>query len=505
MSAIFTTFLDSLTIFSQPMLFVYMILGMYFGMYAGAMPGISTTMAITLMVSVTYNVDTYPALAALMGCYVAGVYGGSRSAVLLNIPGTPASVATAFDGYPLAKQGKAAKALGVTAIQSVIGGIIGAVALFLAAPIITKFALLFAARDYFLLALMGILLLATLSGGSMAKCAFGGFLGLLIGCIGMDGSTAVHRFTFGNIRLMSGISTVAVMLGMFGISEVLMQTRDMSKVEVIKQDVSRIIPTFKDAFGYMKVTLESSAIGTIVGALPGTGGAIAALIAYDRAKKSVKNPEVPFGEGAIEGLCASESANNAAVGGALIPMLTLGIPGDQVTALLLASLTMHGVVTGPTLMTNGSGLFGVIVGLCLIANIFLLPISLTGIKSFAKIVEVPKEILLPIIIVLSVVGSYSATRNLFDVYFMIGCGLLGYFMKLHGFSTGTVALGIILSSLIELNFRKAWVISKGNIADFFQQIFTHPLSLVLFLLVILMVVRPGKIINKMKQKKHNQV
>ena len=501
MSTILNTLATGLTVFSQPMVIVYMAVGVLFGMYGGAMPGISATMAISLMVSFTYNWEMGPALGMIIGCYVGAVYGGSRSAILLNVPGTPSALATTFDGYPLAMKGKAAKALGVTAIQSVIGGIIGSIFLIVAAPLITNFALMFAPRDYFLLAFMGIVLLCSMAGGSFFKGLFAGFLGILVGCIGMDSSPAVQRFTFGNIYLMSGISSVAIIIGTFGLSESLIQMRDFRQVTVRKQDVSRIIPTLKDAFGYMRITLESSLIGVFIGALPGTGGNIAALIAYERAKKSTKNPEVPFGEGAIEGLVAPESANNAAVGGAVVPMLTLGIPGDSATALILAALSAHGVVAGPLLMSDSSGVFGIIVMLVLLANIVLLPVSMTGIKIFAKIAEVPKEILLPAIIVLTFIGSYATRKNMMDVYFMVGFGLAGYFLKMHGFSTGPLVLGLILSSLLELNFRRAWTAARSDFATFFAQIFKSPLSVVLLIVTILIFASQFGLLKKLRRKK----
>lgn len=504
MNTILNTITTGLSIFAQPMTLLYTLGGLLFGMYAGAMPGISATIAISLMVSFTYNWNVYPAIAVAIGCYVGAVYGGSRAAILLNVPGTPAAIATAWDGYPLAQQGKAAKALGITAVQSVIGGVIGAVFLIIAAPLITKFALLFAPRDYFLLAFMGILLLVSMSGGSFTKGLFSGLMGMFVGAIGMDSSTAIQRFTFDNIYLMSGISSIAIIIGMFGLSESLLQMRDLRSVEVRKQDVSRILPTKKDAFGYLRVTIESSIIGVFVGALPGTGGNIAALISYDRAKHTVKNPAVPFGEGAIEGLVASESSNNAAVGGAVIPMLTLGIPGDSATALLLACLSAHGVVAGPMLIEDSSGIFGKIVMLTLLANILLLPVSLTGIKIFAKIVEVPKQILLPMIIVLTVVGSYATKKNMMDVYFMLGFGLLGYFMKLHGFQTGPLVLGLILSQLLELNLRRSISAAHNSFGVLAGQVFTNPLSLILLVVVIMVFLSQFKVINKVKSKIKNK-
>jgi len=498
MSTIIETFTSGLLVFTQPELLLYILGGLLFGMYAGAMPGISATMAISLIVSLSYNWPIYSALAVALGCYVGAVYGGSRSAILLNVPGTPAAIATAFDGYPLAKQGKAAKALGITAIQSVIGGIIGSIFLLVAAPLITRFALMFASRDYFLLALMGIMLLVSMSGGSFTKGMFSGFLGMFIGVIGMDSSTATQRFTFDNIYLMNGISSVAIIIGIFGLSESLVQMRDFRKVTVRKQDLSRVIPSFHDAFGYLRVTIESSLIGVFVGALPGTGGNIAALISYDRAKKSTKNPAVPFGEGAIEGLVASESSNNAAVGGAIIPMLTLGIPGDSATALLLACMTAHGVVTGPTLINSQDGIFGIIVMLVLLANIFLLPVSLTGIKIFSKIVEVPKQILLPLIIVLATVGSFAAKKNIMDVYFMTGFGVFGYFLSIHKFKTGPLVLGMILSQLLELNLRRSLVGAFGSVWTLLGQMVSSPISAILTLVVVLVMLGQFGILKKLK-------
>ena len=499
METILFTLQSGLTVFTHPIMLLYVAGGLIFGVYAGAMPGISATMAISLMVSFTYNWGVEASLGVAIGCYVGAVYGGSRSAILLNVPGTPAAIATAFDGYPLAQQGKAAKALGITAIQSVIGGLIGAIFLIVAAPLITSFALLFAPRDYFLLALMGILLLCSMSGGSFTKGVFSGLLGMLVGCIGMDSTTAVQRFTFDSIYLMSGVSSVAIIIGMFGLSESLCQMRDFRAAEVRKQDVSRILPTFKDAFGYMRITIESSLIGVFIGALPGTGGNIAALLSYDRAKKSCKHPTAPFGEGALEGLVASESSNNAAVGGAVIPMLTLGIPGDSATALLLACLSAHGVVAGPLLIEDESGIFGTIVMLVLVANILLLPASLTGIKIFAKIVEVPKQILLPIIVVLTVVGSYAARKNMMDVYFMAGFGILGYFLKIHGFKTGPLVLGLILSQLLEQNLRRAMTAAHLHAYEFFGQILASPLSLILALVTVLVFASQFGLLAKLKK------
>jgi len=491
--------------FQDPKLLLLICVGVFLGIYVGAIPGLSTTMAVSLLISFTYAWEVLPALALMLGVHVGGWYGGSRSAILLNIPGTPAALPTTFDGYPLAKKGKAATALTVTVVQSVIGGLLGCLVLIFATPLVSKFALQFAPRDYFLLGLAGLLLVGGLSGKSFAKSVFCGVLGLLVGTFGMDTATGMGRFTFGSLYLMSGINYIVAMIGLFGLSEALIQIRDIGAVPIIQQKIGKLMPKWKDVVKYFPLTIQTSLIGVVVGALPGTGGDIAALFAYDYAKRTVKNPEVPFGEGAIEGLVAPESANNAAVPGAYIPLLTLGIPGDTVTAIVIGSLYIHGINPGPTLMTEEPSILGIIVGGMLVANIVLLFLGMTGIRAFAKIAEIPKGILMPLIIILSVVGSYSINNSIIDVYWMLGFGVLGYLMRRHDFPVGPMVLGIILSSLIEKNLRRSISLSEGNVFNFFLQIFSSPLSTVLFVAIVLMVfvqTRPGKyVLGKMKQRK----
>lgn len=490
------------TLFLQPELLLYLAGGLFFGMYAGAIPGISVTMAASLAISFSFGWSPMPAIATILGVHIGGVYGGSRSAILLNVPGTPAAIATSFDGYPMAKKGEAGHALTVTAVQSVVGGLIGALVLVLATPLLIKFALLFAPRDYFMLAMLGIFLLSSLTGDSFVKGMFCGVLGMFLGCVGMDTMTAVNRFTFGNVNLMSGITSIAIMIGTFGMSESLFQVRDLRNVTVRKQKLDRMRPSIKEVVKYFPLTLRCSLIGAFVGALPGTGGDIAAIICYDHAKRSVKHPEVPFGEGAIEGLVAPESANNAAVGGAYVPMLALGIPGDSVAAIIISALLIHGITPGPTLVNSQPQMFYMIIACIIVGNIILLPVALTGIKVFAKIAETPKEILLPVIIVLTVIGSYAANNNVFDVYVMVIAGILGYFLKRHDFPVGPIILGFILSNLLELNLRRTIAMCYGSVSELFGQIFTSPLSIVLFLILagMLAMQTPLKRVLKRKEK-----
>lgn len=470
--------------FTQINLILYIAVGVFLGIYIGAIPGLSVTMAVSLLISFTYTWDVLPALAIMVGIYNGGVYGGSRSAILLNIPGAPAAVATSFDGYPLARLGEAGRAMGLSTTQSVIGGFFGYFLLALASPIVSKLAINFAPRDYFLLAIMGLFLVGSLSRGSLLKALITAGLGVLIGLIGMDPETAQARLTFGSYGLLGGISFVVVMIGLFGLSEGLYQLQ--FKIEPVKQKIDKIIPDFKLILKNLPLALRCSAIGTLIGALPGTGGDIAALIAYDHAKRTVKKPSRPFGEGAWEGIVAPESANNAAIGGAFIPMMTLGIPGDSVTAILIGALVIHGLRPGPMLMREQPQFFWVVVGCLFLANIFLYIFGMTGIRIFSKVVEVPKAIIIPIVIVLSVIGSYSINNNVYDIYWMIAFGILGYFMKMYDYPVATMVLGVILSPIIDSNFRRAVAMEHGSIVGFVGGMFTHPITLVLLLFMVTM-------------------
>jgi putative tricarboxylic transport membrane protein len=460
--------------------------GTFAGIYIGAIPGLSVTMAVSILISFTFSWEVYPALALMIGIFMGGVYGGSRTAILLNIPGAPAAIATGLDGYPMAKKGQAGEAIGITTVMSFFGGCVGIIVLAVAAPLVSDFALRFQPRDYMLLAVLGILLVGSLSGESLIKGVFAGALGILIGTVGLDPLTIADRFTFGFGELRGGISFVAVMIGMFGISEALVQLHDVNK-EAVRQQISRIAPSWSVIRKYLPLSLRSSGIGVVIGALPGTGGDIAALMAYDHAKRSTKNPEVPFGEGAREGLVAPETANNAAVGGAFIPMITLGIPGDAVTAIMIGALFIHGLNPGPMLMIDKPDMFWFIVGSLTLANVFMLIFGLTGIRFFVKVVELPRTILIPLIILLSIVGAYAVNSSLVDVYWMLGFGVLGYFMKLYGFQLGPVILGVILSRLLDDNWRRAIISEQESLAMLLKGIVTSPLSLALLLSIIAIV------------------
>ncbi len=458
-------------------------LGTFAGIYIGAIPGLSVTMAVSILISFTFKWDVNHALALISGIYLGGVYGGSRSAILLNIPGAPSAIATGLDGFPMAKRGEAGQAIGLTTVISVYGGFVGILALAVAAPMVSDLALMFGPREYLLLALWGILLVGSLSGESLSKGIFSGALGALIACVGLDPMTGENRLTFGSLQLSAGISYIAAMIGFFGVAEVIAQVHELH-LKAVRQKVDKIIPSWALVRKHLPLATRTSAIGVVVGALPGAGGDIAALMAYDHAKRTVKNPSHPFGEGAHEGLVAPESANNAAVGGAYVPMLTLGIPGDAVTAVIIGALYIHGLKPGPMLMVETPHLFWFIVGSLVLANLFLLVFGLTGIRIFAKIVETPKPILLPLILVLSAVGAYAINNNPVDVYWMLGFGLLGYLLKMYGFQVGPVILGMILGPIMDRSYRQAMMSTGNDVGLFLTEFVTTPLSLVLLLCVV---------------------
>nr|WP_245584748.1 tripartite tricarboxylate transporter permease [Salipiger mucosus] len=476
-----------LTVFTQPQLLLLVGLGTFLGVYIGAIPGLSVTMAVSILISFTFSWDVYPAISLMVGIYMGGVYGGSRTAILLNIPGAPSAIATAMDGYPMAQRGEAGEAIGVTTVMSFFGGLVGVAVLALAAPFVAEFALTFQPRDYMLLAVLGILLVGSLSSGSLVKGIFAGAFGIAIGAVGRDPLTFAERFTFDLQIMEGGISFIAVMIGMFGISEALLQLHHVG-TDAIRQQIDRIVPSWGTVRKYLPLSLQTSSIGVIIGALPGTGGDIAALMAYDHAKRVTKKPTRPFGTGAMEGLVAPETANNAAVGGAFVPMMTLGIPGDAVTAIIIGALFIHGLNPGPMLMVDQPDMFWFIVGALLTANMFILICGLTGIKLFTKIVEMPRSVLIPLIMLLSVVGAYAVNNSVTDVYWMLGFGVFGYFMRHYGYPLGPVILGVILSRLLDDNWRRAIISEREDLGRFFEGIFTSPLSLVLFVAVVLIFV-----------------
>lgn len=463
---------------TDPNLFLLTALGTFAGIYIGAIPGLSVTMAVSILISFTFSWEVNEALSLMAGVFMGGVYGGSRTAILLNIPGAPSALVTALDGYPLAQKGDAGRAIGLSTVMSFIGGLVGIVVLMIAAPLISEFTLAFAPRDYFLLAAIGLLLVGSLAAESLAKGIFCGALGVLLGMVGLDPLTAEERFTFNTLELTGGVPYIAAMIGFFGMAEILTQLHHLD-VKPVRQNLDKILPSLSLVKKHLPLSLRTSFIGVFVGALPGTGGDIASLLAYDHAKRTVKSPSAPFGEGAEEGLIAAETANNAAVGGAYIPMLTLGMPGDAVTAVMIGALFIHGIQPGPLMLTETPHLFWFTVGNLTLANLFVLIFGLTGISIFSRIVQCPKGILIPLIFVLCIVGTYAIQNSVIDVYWMFGCGLFGYFLKRYGYQVAPIILGIILGPLMDVSFRRAALSVQNDIGMLAMEFVTNPITLVL--------------------------
>ncbi len=471
------------TIFSPANLFLLAV-GTLGGILVGAIPGLSGGMALALLASFTYAWGIEQALALMVGAWVGVVYGGSWSAILLNMPGAPSAIATTFDGYPLARQGKAGTAIGLATAMSFIGGLCGLFVLAIAAPPIKNIALRFGSHEYFVLVLVGLTLVGSLAGKHLSRGIVSASLGVIFGLVGMDFVYGFGRFTFSNPYLIGGIHFIPILIGLFCISEVLFQLGSFDAKQSI-QNIGRVIPELKMVLKNIPLTIRSSLMGIFCGTIPGLGADLAALLSYEQAKQTVKRPSAEFGKGAYEGVIAAESANNACVGGTLIPMLTLGVPGDVSTAIMMGVMLMHGLRPGPLLMVEASEFYWLILFTMIAANFFMLIYGLTLVNLCARVVMVRKEILFPLIIVLAVVGSYTVEYNPIHMIFMLFFGILGYLMKLYSFPVGAMVLGVILAPLLDMSFRRAIVISGNSFSQFLTDLFTRPISLILLIILFL--------------------
>ena len=460
-------------------------LGSVAGLFVGAIPGLSVSMATALLVSITYTWETTDALAMIMGVYVVGVFSGAVSAILINIPGAPSSVVTTLDGYPMARKGQAFKALYYATIYSFIGSVFGLVALALLAGPISAIAIQFRPMDYFLLALFGLVTVGSVTTKHYTKGLIAAALGLIVSFIGLDPLLGTPRLVFGVKELRAGISTVPALVGLFGFAEVLSVVYNGHMKQTVEH-MEQTHVSLREVLGHWKLSLYASSIGMLVGALPGAGGPVAAFISYNEAKRLVKRPETPFGEGAVEGIVASESSNNACIGGALIPMLTLAVPGDAVTAIILSVFYVHGLKPGPMFIRESAASFHAILLAGFIACFALLALGLFVAPRISKIIAVPKNILLPIVTVLCVVGSFACNNRLFDVIVMFIFGLIGFLMRLRGYPQAPMVLALVLGKTMDSNFRRAMslaAVAKNPIAS----LFGYPITLILLACTVLVV------------------
>lgn len=478
-------FLTGLANIFYPKMILLIFGGTLLGIIVGALPGLSATMGVAILLPVTYYLPADQGINLLLGIYIGGIYGGSIAAILLNIPGCPASLMTTLDGYPMSNRGEGGRAIGIATVSSFFGGLIGVLALIFMGPVLAGAALGFGPAEYAMLAFFGLSAIVIVAARSMVKGFIGVMIGLLLATVGMDPVVSVQRFTYGSIELMSGISYIPVVIGLFGLAEVMTQALDMRTMETIKQKVGQVIPNGSDFRKILRNFFHPSWIGTLIGALPGAGGSIASIISYNRAIQASKEPD-SFGTGVPEGIIASETANNASIGGAMVPLLTLGIPGSAVTAVLLGAMMMHNITPGPMLFVqNGELVYTVFAGLIL-ANVAMLILGLMAAKVSPKIVNLPKSALLPTITVLCAVGAFSINNSIFDVGITLVCGLVGFFLRELGVSSGPIILGLILGPIAEVNFRGALEISGGSLAIFV----TKPISLTILILTIILMVFP---------------
>jgi putative tricarboxylic transport membrane protein len=458
---------QSIARFSGPETIAYALLASLVGVVMGALPGLTATMSLALVTTLTIKLPPSQALLILICTYVGSIYGGSRSAILLNIPGTPASAASCLDGYALARQGMAGRAMGIATTGSVMGTLIGMFFLATLTPVLGGLALKFGAYEFFWLAFFGVIIAGTLTGDDPLKGWIAGIAGLFIATIGQEPQYGYERFAWGVRDLAGGIQLVPALVGAFGFAELLTAMRErQAPVKISAFDT--VIPKVRDVLQYWRTILRSGLIGTGVGIVPGVGEDVAAWSSYAAAKRASKEKE-KFGKGSIEGLMAAETGDNACVPGAVIPVLTLAIPGSAPAAVLMAAMIIHGVKPGPLIMVENPEFVYDVVTMMLFATIGILIFGLVLTKALVQVLRVPQHLITPIVFVLCTVGGFAIAGRLFDVYVMLAFGLIGFFLRHHGYPMAPLVLGIVLGDLMEKNLRRALILSDGDLSPFFTR------------------------------------
>lgn len=465
----------------DPRAILYLLVGTFSGLIIGTLPGLTATMAVAILTPLTFWLSPNEGLAMLIGVWNSAIFSGGISAILINTPGTPASIASTFDGFALTKKGMAGLALGINVVFSFIGGILGVVALILVGFPLARFALSFGPAEYFTLAIFGLSTMVAVSGKSILKGMISGFIGFSIALVGLDPIFGSERFTFGRMELLSGISFVPVMIGLFGIGEVLSQiftkSRTTSADAQTVTQIKRVIPTFKEVKDLTPVALLSSLIGVVIGVIPGAGADIAGLVAWDQSRRIAKRPE-EYGKGSLEGLAASTTANNACLGGALTTMMALGLPGDAVTAILIGAFIIYGVQPGPIMFRDHASFVYMVITLMMLANVAFLAVGFFFSKVLTKFLSLPQSFIWSTIIILSLVGSYAINNSAFDLMIVFLSGVLGFLFRLLDVPLGPIVLALILGPMAEANMRRALILSGGSFTTFF----TRPISLILLIL-----------------------
>jgi len=469
----------------QPMNLFYCFLGVLIGTLVGVLPGLGPVAAMSLLLPATFHTTPVASIIMLSGIYYGAMYGGSTTSILVNIPGEAASVMTCLDGYQMARQGRAGPALGISAFGSFIAGTVGILGLMLIAPPLVDFALKFGPPEYFSLMVLGLMVLTFLTSASMVRALMMAAFGLIVGTIGLDNISGLARFTFNIPELLDGVGLVPVVMGLFGISEVLLNIELKIKQEVFTTKVKGLLPTLEDWARSIWAILRGTVVGFFLGILPGGGAVIASFVSYAIEKRVSRHPE-DFGKGAIEGVAAPESANNSAAQGAFIPLLTLGIPSNVVMAMLLGALIIHGVTPGPLLLSQHPELFWGVVASMYIGNAMLLALNLPLIGMWVQLLKVPYSILFPVIILFCLIGSYSIANSATDVAIMLIFGVIGYLMKKLSFEAAPMVLAFVLGPMLETALRQALIKSRGSFSIFF----TRPISAVCLIIAIALMVIP---------------
>ena len=497
---------SGLSVVFAPKMFILIIFAVFLGTLFGALPGVSATMAVTLGIPFTYKMDAVSAIAFLVAIYCASITGGGMTAILFKIPGVPSSAPTTYDGYPMAQRGEAGKALGVQLIASAIGGMFAAVCMLIFSPQLTQAALSFGPSELFAISFMGLSILTSLEEGNVCRTIISGLLGLLLACIGLDPLLGVPRLTFGTRFLTSGIEMIPVMIGFFAVTEVLKQTNKPSKLKAVtgkdcKEDMSAKMPTLKEMWSLKGVIARCSILGTVIGILPGAGATIASFLCYSEEQKISKHPE-KFGTGCLEGIAAPESGNNAATGGSMVPLLSLGIPGGNAAAIMMSALVLKGVTMGPLLLVNQPQFLSATFASMFVSNIVMVFAAMIIARIFVQVLKIPYSILGPTIIMMATIGAYSTKNTAVDVILMAISGLIGFVFSTCKFNSSAMILGLVLGVICESNLRRAYTIVAGDtLMEATINILTRPVTGIIILICILVLLSP---VYKPLLKKHNK-
>ncbi len=477
-------FLEGLLVALQPVNLLWIVIGTLAGIILGAIPGLTGAMGITLMVPMTYGMNAVTAINLLLGVYCGGTYGGSITAILINTPGSGASVVTAFDGHPLARKGKGGKALRMALYASFVGGIISALILTVLSPAVASMALRFGPCEYLALIILGITVVGGVSGDDILKGIIAAALGLFVSMIGQDPGTGSVRLTFGIPNLISGVPSVPLLIGMFALSEILIQSEkvvasEKKKIEIAQMEGDQRLP-LREFVSYWKTIIKGSLIGTFIGAIPGIGASVASFVSYNEAMRVSKHPE-EFGHGSMDGVAASESGNNGVTGATLIPLLTLGIPGDVVTGILLGAFMLQGLIPGPMLMVeHADTIFAIFAGL-FVVNFVMLGLGMAGMRFFPLVSRIPGDLMFSAVFVMCAVGAYATQNTVFMVILMVFFGLIGYIMKKAGLSAGAFLVAYMLGSTFESNLQRTMIILDNQL----WRIVTRPLADVFLVLTVI--------------------